>query len=258
VALRAYIDDSRTDGKVLILGGFVATSERWNAFSDDWERSLSGAPWPKSAKTLSPVFKANWAIPRAGDPQVMDYLRRHYSVIRDHKLHAVTVAIPLKAVDWFVAMCDPQHKTWRNPYMWAMLGLMDTLVAEMRDRGASEPIDFIFDQRPEKKHFTRHWNLHLENLPTMREMFARAPVFESDDTTLPLQAADMWAGYSRLAWLEDGNLVQANRFPIPFGLDGDLRVWLFEADPHEMEDKYLATWARVNLDCLHLVVQAQC
>ena len=38
--MEAYIDDSMTDGHVLVFGGLLAPAESWEAFSINWQQCL--------------------------------------------------------------------------------------------------------------------------------------------------------------------------------------------------------------------------
>jgi hypothetical protein len=41
---QAFIDDSRSDDEVLVLAGYLASYERWEKFSHDWQELLSMSP----------------------------------------------------------------------------------------------------------------------------------------------------------------------------------------------------------------------
>ncbi len=76
--LRAYIDDSMDSvkqGRVLVMGGFIATPERWEKFSDEWRQRLEHAGWP--------VFKMNEVWARRNDI-TLEHAKWHYFTIRDH------------------------------------------------------------------------------------------------------------------------------------------------------------------------------
>jgi hypothetical protein len=67
-----------------------------------------------------------------------------------------------------------------------------------------EQIDFIFDERGEKKQIQDGWDEYLKNRPPeVRTRFGQKPRFESDKRFRPLQAADYVAGWIRY-WLEKG------------------------------------------------------
>ena len=74
--LRAYIDDSMDSvkqGRVLVMGGFIATPERWEKFSDEWRQRLEHAGWP--------VFKMNEVWARRNDI-TLEHAKWHYFTIR--------------------------------------------------------------------------------------------------------------------------------------------------------------------------------
>ena len=65
-----------------------------------------------------------------------------------------------------------------------------------------EKVDFIFDDRTEKKAIIETWDLYMQaRPPETRDLYGAAPRFEKDEEFLPLQAADFWAWWVR-EWYE--------------------------------------------------------
>ena len=62
--------------------------------------------------------------------------------------------------------------------------------------GLTEPVDYIFDERPnagEKQDVLEGWDVFGRTLSDgVRSNLGRRPVFADDKQELPLQAADMW------------------------------------------------------------------
>ena len=69
----------------------------------------------------------------------------------------------------------------------------------------SEPVDFIFDNTMNKKFILGAWDRYIEQRPDeTRDRYGTTPSFENDQTFLPLQAADLWAGWVRKC-IEENN-----------------------------------------------------
>jgi hypothetical protein len=45
LALQAFIDDSRSEGAILVLSGYIADAASWAKFSDEWQELLDGLRW---------------------------------------------------------------------------------------------------------------------------------------------------------------------------------------------------------------------
>ncbi len=252
MALTAYVDDSVEAKRVLVLAGFISSVERWEAFTKDWENCLINAPWDRSKKTGNRVYKSSEARRRRDSPLVQEYIQHHYEVIKDHardnQMRAVAVAVRLDDLERFIRKRPALAGTpWANPYSWAIQALIDTLAHLQLGDGHTEPIDWVFDERPEKKQIREYWDVHVAGMPeTHRHLMGHEPVFRSDDDFLPIQAADMLAGFTRLMWLEHGTLISTDRFPFPGGSAEDFAIDLLEIPEEEMERMLRVTWEAVN------------
>lgn len=181
--LRAYIDDSMEQGRVLVMGGFIATPERWERFSDEWRQRLEHAKWP--------VFKMNevWA---RGSEEALEHAKWHYYTIRDHVQGAVAMVVPIEPLKRVVEKTGLTAIS--NPYIWAIKGIINLTAQHQTDWGVKGSIDFIFDERSEKRQVREGWEVYMATVPEkIRAVTGRDPIFENDERVLPLQAADMWA-----------------------------------------------------------------
>ena len=228
--LRAYIDDSMDSvkqGRVLVMGGFIATPERWEKFSDEWRQRLEHAGWP--------VFKMNEVWARRNDI-TLEHAKWHYFTIRDHVQGAVAMAVPLDPLKRVVSQTG--LTAIGNPYIWAIKGIINLTAQHQTDWGANEPIDFIFDERGEKQQLRDGWEIYKATVPeSIRAVTGRDPIFENDESVLPLQAADMWAWWCRKCWLEDGALLD-NKFPIPWGSIGEIPTMVFQWTEKDIEAEF--------------------
>ncbi|MFQ5775942.1 MAG: DUF3800 domain-containing protein [Kiloniellaceae bacterium] len=225
--LRAYIDDSMGRGRVLVMGGFVATRERWERFSDEWRQRLEHAPWD--------VFKMNEVWHRGGD-ESMEHAKWHYFTIRDHVQGALAMVIPLDPLKRAVQKTG--LTAIGNPYIWAIKGVINLTAQHQTEWGVSGPIDFIFDERGEKRQVQDGWEIYKATIPdSVKGVTGRDPIFENDERVLPLQAADMWAWWCRKCWLEDGAL-RNDKFPIPWGSIGEIPTMIFQWTEKDIEDEF--------------------
>jgi len=95
------------------------------------------------------------------------------------------------------------HRKLNNPYYFLFFGLITALAANQHQLGLNERIDFIFDdQMPEKSTIVDLWEdfKHLAEVP--KEFLGDTPSFRNDQTTLPLQAADMCVWIARRRFLK--------------------------------------------------------
>jgi len=97
---------------------------------------------------------------------------------------------------------------WANPYYLAFRLLLDHFhihPVPMENIPAGEPVDFIFDERTEKKFILAAWDEIVERLSDeVKHPLGSTPRFENDQKFLPLQAADLWAWWVR-EWYEEDN-----------------------------------------------------
>jgi hypothetical protein len=100
---------------------------------------------------------------------------------------------------------------WANPYYAAFRGIVDAFHdqrANMANHGIlpiDEKVDFVFDERSEKKFIISSWDDYLSRRDdAVRQHYGSTPRFEKDGDFLPLQAADLWAWWVR-EWYEEEN-----------------------------------------------------
>lgn len=208
VALQAYIDDSQTDDEVLVMAGYVASFERWEAFSKDWQERLDMRPQWASFKMAE--------VMASGSEQTMERASWFYRVIEDHAQAWVACAIDIKALRRATNELGMSRRIIDNQYIWAIKGIIDSTLLFSHEIGLNEPVDFIFDMRGEKKHVRAGWETYEAfMLPHLKPFLGREPRFEDDHEFLPLQAADMLAWVAREHWLTHKTLV-AGRVSMPW------------------------------------------
>jgi hypothetical protein len=185
--LQAYVDESGTgDPQYLVIAGFIATSETWAAFSKEWQSRLKAAQLP--------YFKMNETKNR---PEIAGWF---YRVIEEHDIKASIACIinttELRQVEESVIyppyITNPNSAT--NPYYWAFKYIVAILAERQHEIGMKDTVNFIFDDASEKTKVLRAWELiKIAARPEISELMGDIPTYRNDRTTLPLQAADLYA-----------------------------------------------------------------
>lgn len=200
VAMQAYIDDSLSKGEVLVLAGYVASVEDWEAFSAEWQRRLDDARLD--------VFKMAQVGP---DPRSWEVAGYFYRAIEDHAKAFLAVAVELEPLKKVVdELFDVQKGgEWiANPYWLAFRVIVDFTAQYQHTLDITEPIDFIFDERGEKNDVRDGFAVFRESCNDhLKARIGVEPRFEDDRRFLPLQAADMLAWLIRRHWLEHKSVV---------------------------------------------------
>lgn len=198
MTMQAYVDDSRTNGKVLVFAGYIASVPEWLAFSKDWQERLD--MWPRW-----PAFKMS-EIAASADAQRHERAGGFYRVIEDHARAFVAIAVDEQALIQVVQELGfPDYL--ENPYITAFRAIFDFTAQLQHELGITEPIDFIFDERSEKEQVRRGFEVFKQTCdPAIRGRVGNEPRFERDEDYLPLQAADLLAWHVRRHWLEHGSI----------------------------------------------------
>ena len=194
---QAYIDESASgDGQVFVMAGYLAPSENWAEFSNEWQALLRVPP-------ELPSFKMR-KMARSRARRAEDF----YCVIKRHVSFAISCTVYVdemvkivRGFDWPAGF--PDDRTLENPFYFAFKAIIDVL-AQVQDRfGITEPVDFIFDDRTDKKRAISGYDLMKEaSSPAIRDLMGVTPIFRDDEKVLPLQAGDFHAWWVR-KWEEE-------------------------------------------------------
>jgi hypothetical protein len=100
-----------------------------------------------------------------------------------------------------------------NPYFLAFKAIVNVLAREQHHIGEQDPISFIFDNESEKAIVLNAWETMKESFsPDIRRNIGDTPIFRDDKSTLPLQAADLYAYWVR-EWEVRGSGIETLDFP---------------------------------------------
>lgn len=212
VVVQCYVDGSGTgDPGLFVMGGYIASAKAWAAFSGEWQERLNMRP-------QLPYFKMS---EMAQSPERLERAGWFYRVIEDHVGAAISCVIPVQTLIKCVreAKWPPGMETYflENPYYFAYYAMVTGVSHEQLGWGLNEPVDFIFDEEAIRKFPPEGWaRMKLAATPDARRMMGDFPIYRNDQTTLPLQAADLWAWWVR-KWAMEGetNGVRDLKFPWP-------------------------------------------
>jgi hypothetical protein len=119
------------------------------------------------------------------------------------------------------------------PYFVSFYGLIAFVTEHLAQQGVREKINFIFDSQPDQMNIVlASWERFVRTSPlSVQAILGDPPIFRDDKTTMPLQAADLSAGWLRTQ-AADTILGNPDRDPI-WGDKGDSlkcigRLWSLE------------------------------
>jgi len=223
-SFQAFIDESTSDEE-FVLAGHISTAEKWATFAGQWEELL---PFGTKNKDGNYQFKMS---AMALVPERMARVPNFYKIIEENVISSISCRINLRdfevAQERLAFLATRMNWTvnlgpWTNPYFFTYRLLMDKFHAERKTFQSKFPldnqVDFIFDERTEKKMIIRGWDEYIEKRPDeIRSHYGSAPRFENDQKFLPLQAADLWAWWVREWYEEDSDPVPDRLRDMDFG-----------------------------------------
>lgn len=229
--LQAFIDDSKTDKRFFVLGGYIAPEEAWARFSDEWAAELQDSDPPLDEFRMA---KKIWERERC---------ERFYRIIERHVSAAISVRINLPdlsrvlaSLNWPPVVHNLDAVT--NPYWFAYNMIIDYLYRHHTDLKLSGRVDFIFDEQSEKKHVRDTWDFYKSTAPEpLRAIMGDEPTFKNSHEQRPLQAADFWAWWVR-RWETDGIVDGVERLAFPWKAERNLRRMQVVADENELRLSY--------------------
>ena len=218
MALQAFIDDSKEEGKVTVLAGYMSDAQKWIDFSRDWNRLLTIRPeWSR--------FKMS-EVMTGGGTESLERAMFHYRAIEDHVELGFCVAVPHASLSKVVREFNMAEK-WENPYYMAYIVLISVIRHYTLARRPGEAVKITFDtQLGEYRTVLDAWDLMVERNGGDIRPFSSHPSFEKDEDYLPLQAADLLAWHVRKKFKETGSITRDGKiFPWPTRVKGPHYVY---------------------------------
>ncbi|MGV3581082.1 MAG: DUF3800 domain-containing protein [Methylophilus sp.] len=207
MTLQAYIDDSYDDDSgVYVLAGFIASENDWRNFTTEWERMLPkwGVINPKTNQytfkyTLMNNNERAEKIPvflSTVEKYVLGYITAKIN-IHDLKKAQNRIVVPDVTLDW--KEIDSFFFTFRM-----LIDRFHLERSKMFEVFSNKRIDFYFDEQSQKKRVETMWGNYLANRPPeTKSYYGQMPKFVNDEKCLPVQAADLLAGWAREMYLSE-------------------------------------------------------
>ena len=199
--LKAYVASTEV-GTALILAGYIATAEKWAAFSDEWEALLKAAEI------------GSFEMPALGTG--METAAAFYRIIEDHASAGITCVVPVEPLRKVVNELK-LSPVFANSYYLASNAIINLTARRQEEMGLTEPIDFIFDEQAERNRMRAAWDGYLEGLPPeVCKLVGGGPSLKSDTNALPLQAAELFAWWARQYWVTHGTISPGGNIEFPW------------------------------------------
>jgi hypothetical protein len=199
--LQAYADASGTgDPNILVIAGYLAAAETWREFSKAWKAHLDLAGMSR--------FKMNEMARSAASLEIAGSF---YRIIEEHNIIAgLSTTIRTDhfsrlwgAAEWPLGIAV-DNSVGDNSYYAAVKSIVEMLAYSQHKLNISGPVDFIFDDQSEKARIISAWDtMKLVTPPDIRKLMGETPAYRNDDTTMPLQAADLYAWWVH-KWEREG------------------------------------------------------
>ena len=221
MALSAYVDDSGSEpgAQIFVLGGVVLPNAWWeNQFCPDWSVVLGASP-------AVPYFKAS---------EVWDHKKGPFRDFTDDQrkqkinalsevicgLHPLALSVSVRWEDFLAFKEAVALPVWaQDPYFFLFYRLLVLAIQFGQRESNPTPIDFIFDEQNDAWKQVKGWyaQFQLRLPPEFLALLGKEPEKGDEKICLPLQAADLFAWYTRRDAL--GTLYQS--------WHQNVRDWLF-------------------------------
>jgi len=214
--LQAYLDESVKDG-LLVLGGYIATAEKWALFSDKWSELLG------MRSEHFPLLDEFHMSEMRSTPERRELTAAYYRIIEEHVDAAVACVIDIKALnDAFKEFILPPEASpllqFRNPYCNAFAQLIPKLAHARQQHVVLEHIegelDLVLDASSNMRWCIEGWSDYVSIMTKQfRQVLGGPPIYRDSRKTMPLQAADLWCYWIR-EWSKQGlSLEQIGALP---------------------------------------------
>lgn len=204
MVLQAFVDDSGNDPRShsFTLASFVAPSETWAKFSDDWQALLDRRPGAAYLKTTD-AYALNEEFHKAkGWTRALrdKFMFDAADVIKSHVRERVAVWVRREHFDKHLkSLALPYSRdAAENPYFLCFYHLILTAAA-LHSITNSQPCDFIFDdQSAVGERALSWWGMFKHNAAhgsntNFSPFLGSPPRFGDEKKFKPLQAADFYA-----------------------------------------------------------------
>ena len=197
--LQGCFDDSYDPGVdgPYVLGGHIATVEQWLNFVPQWQ-ALNERFGDIDARGERHFHMTE--IMRS--PERREFVAAFLRVITANVLSSVSCVFELADFKRAQARVHvPGYEFKAIPpfvFGWScLLNGINSNRAQISKIIGSEPIDFYFDAQGEERHIHSIWSEFLDRRSEEERIYYGSLSFRDDKDFLPLQAADLWAWWTR-------------------------------------------------------------
>jgi hypothetical protein len=152
MVLQLHADDSGNEPQspIFVLAGFIASYEKWRAFSDEWKAAISEPPGVAYFKmSQAERLHDEFARSKGWDERKRDTLLINLSeLIEKYALFRVHSSVRHTDFDkWIKSIrTPPRNSAQDNPYFILFHSLIQMSAAVNLSLDPKEQMDFIFDQ----------------------------------------------------------------------------------------------------------------
>jgi hypothetical protein len=192
--LRSYIDDSDINqGAFSILAGWIGPADRWAMFADDWQAALTMRNLKRFK--MSEFLRGGGEFFEWSEDEKSFFIKYLMNLIRERAFKGIAIILPS---DVYSMVFKKVMRPFNIPYSVLLFSLVSNTIQRF-DYPDVDRIDFVFDiQNGQSKYIIDQWDIFKRSAPDrLKSRLGDPPIFRSDETTLPLQAADLYAGWVR-------------------------------------------------------------
>jgi hypothetical protein len=199
--MQAFIDESESQGQQFVFAGFIGSADSWTVFADRWEASRKRLPEIQKFKFYD-FAQRSGSFSSSRLPEAARKQRASELVATMSGLGLIRISIAIGLPGFF----EMSRESWSGlelaiPYCYAFQLITAAVAQELLDRGhRGERFEIIFDEHLALGPKAKKWYPLVRELcvsDEIRTLMPMEPQFQTDDTALPLQAADLHAGLVR-------------------------------------------------------------
>lgn len=198
---------------VVVMGGFVAKTEQWAMFSDEWQAVLD-------RHNIDCFHMTDF---NSGQKQFKGMKDNEKDILIDQLIRVITIRARVGIIAYFHvedyrAVINEMPESYIvKPYAVCSLACMDMVRRWASERGYTEPIPYVFDRGARYSgEFNVAYNLHLKDYAAASQEFLLGTfALEDKKRFKPLQAADVLAYWS---YRRNYNKVAETPIPIKYPL----------------------------------------
>jgi hypothetical protein len=206
--LAGYYDDS-ADDYTFVVGGFISSVSRWEAFTDDWQVALHQNPridYYKAyeANVLPELRKSNNQFRGFSRGMILRKEKTLANVIAQHVEYSVYSAIDRNDFNTIVLPRVERRKRGigrytGHEYLFPFHGCISATVKHLKDENVDDQVDFFFDDQGKVGKWSRDMYEELKTHTSTKDMrpYLGVCVPHDDKKVVALQAADLWASRCR-------------------------------------------------------------